>query len=1174
MSYGVLPCKRLLIVFLFPVLVYGQKLPIRNYTNENGLPQSQISCITQDSKGFIWLISSSGLTRYDGVEFRTYSKQDGLSSNIGIDLKENKNGFLWALMVNGISVLNVANDGHIQSLQKIDVRNGLPNFEYTCMSFDNEGFLWVGTRNSGVLRLKTDFTNGIYKLTPVLAISQKQGLSSDAVVTIFQDKEHRFWIGTEGGLSLIEFSSPGTYALTRFTQRHGLGSDRITCISQNLSGEIWVGTESGLSKLVDIISSQNPFKFRNITTADGLINNNIQSMVADIPGNLWVATEKGISKLNFSEFAEQVTAGYRREFVISNYTSDNGFSGSSIRSIFADRENNIWISELGSGISKLSSEKFQTLTQSQGLIGNTPGPLLEGPDGKIWVGTNTGISMIESNHDSKKSIRYTIRNLDRRSGLPHLNVLDFCIDQNGTVWAATEGGVARFNSGTFAPYPDARLLSNTNTRQIEFDEYGNLWIGTVSGLNRWSEKGNLIFTTKNGLPNDYIRKIIKSHDGDLWIGTNNGLCRIDRKELNKSSPQISTFSGLNLPEKIINDLHEDRQHNLWIGADDALLRWELDGPLDNKHLTAIDLKEAGFVNTIIHCIDQDASGFLWIATAHGLHQFDPQKSRVVNIYYKSDGLAGNEGALSDAMIVDQQGGMWMSFFGGITHYLPKVDFENKSTIPVYIQKFSANNINYPLDQPIALNYDDRNVEIHFSGLHFRNEETLQFQYRLEGFDKDWSVPSTIRQVRYTNLDHGSYVFQLRAAESSTTIKSEPTELTFTILPPFWKRWWFFVLTPTVLFGLGYMAYQNRVKLIRKRNAELEYRIHLRTQEVKKQNEEINKQREILEQQKQQLENTIRELTKTQTDLIHSKKMASLVQIVAGIAHEMNNPLANIYGNATHFKEYVIDLKRLLVAIDHEILNTPFHSAKEFAAKKAEIDRLKSAIDYEYVLTDINNILGSFEKSANRMMQIVKDLRKFSRLDESETKEININENLANIIELFMNQYRFSIKIEKSLSPLPPILCYPQEISQAFMQIMLNAAQAILEYQEYALQEIKNENSSLTLDVDRGHIWIETRVIQSASMKNLELSLQEIDSGVKKSIIQIKIKDDGIGVPQDIRDRIFDPFFTTRKIGEGIGLGLSVAYSIIEKHQGKIFFNSERFEGTEFIIELPLRNHLS
>jgi signal transduction histidine kinase len=143
-----------------------------------------------------------------------------------------------------------------------------------------------------------------------------------------------------------------------------------------------------------------------------------------------------------------------------------------------------------------------------------------------------------------------------------------------------------------------------------------------------------------------------------------------------------------------------------------------------------------------------------------------------------------------------------------------------------------------------------------------------------------------------------------------------------------------------------------------------------------------------------------------------------------------------------------------------------------------------------------------------------------------------------------------------------------------MQILLNAAQAILEYQEYALQEIKKEHSTLFLDVDRGHIQIETRLIESASLKDLELSLQAIDSGIKRSIIQIKIKDDGIGIPEDIRDKIFDPFFTTRKIGEGIGLGLSVAYSIIEKHQGKIFFDSERFEGTEFIIELPLRNNLS
>ena len=1161
-------------LLLIPIFGFSQKLPIRNYKNENGLPQSQISSITQDSKGFIWLISTSGLTRYDGVEFRTYTKQDGLSSNIGIGILEDKSGSLWALMVNGISVFDVAVDGYIRSLKKIDTRNGLPNLDYTCMHVDPHGFLWVGSRNAGVLRLSVEYVDGTYKVNSSLAIGKAQGLAGDAVTKIFQDKENRLWVGTENGLSLIVFNSETNHTVTNFTTRHGLGSNFITSIAQNPAGEIWVGTKSGLSKLVDIISSQNPYKFRNFTTADGLMSNDIRDIAVDIPGNLWVATAKGISKLNFSEFADQSHTAHKQGFIISNYTSENGLKNNTIRSIFADRENNIWISTFGSGISKISTEKFHTLMESEGLAGNTPGPLLEDLDGRIWVGTNNGISIIESRHDQNKPIRYTIRNMDRRSGLPHLNILDFCRDKDGTVWVATEEGSARFDFGVFTPYPDKSLLSNSNTRQIEIDDDGNLWIGTVSGLNRVTENGNFILTSKDGLPNDYIRKITKDHRGNLWIGTNNGLCRIDREELSKNVPKISDFTRLNLPEKIINVLYEDRQHDLWIGSDDALLKLNIDNEVDNKNLTAINLSEAGFKNTIITCIDQDASGHLWISTRQGLHQFDTQKQRVINIYYKSDGLAGNEGSLSDAMIVDKQGNMWMSFLGGVTRYFPKIDFENRQSVPVYIKKFSANNITYSVDQPIELSYDDRNVDIHFIGILFRNEESLQFQYQLEGFDNTWSVPASTRQVRYTNLDHGRYTFRCSTVVTNTSNSPGILELTFSIRPPFWKRWWFFILMPTFIYGLGYIFYQNRIRVIKKRNADLENRIHIRTQEVKKQNEEINKQREILEQQKQKLENTIRELTKTQTDLIHSKKMASLVQIVAGIAHEMNNPLANIYGNATHFKEYVVSLKQLLAAIDSEILNNTFRTPEEFVEKKVEIERLKASIDYEYVLRDINNILVSFEKSSNRMMQIVKDLRKFSRLDESETKEININDNLGNIVELFMNQYRFSIKIAKNFAPLPPILCYPQELSQAFMQIMLNAAQAILEYQEYALREIRNEDSVLELDVDRGHIWIETRVIQSASMKNLELSLQEIDSGLKKFFILIKIRDDGIGIDPVMRDRIFDPFFTTRKIGEGVGLGLSVAYSIIEKHQGKIFFSSERFEGTEFIIELPIRNHLS
>lgn len=1161
-----------MIFFMTPLSSYGQKLPVRNYSSETGLPQAQIFSVTQDAKGFIWFISSSGLTRYDGFEFRTYTKQDGLTSNIGIDIREDKNGDLWALMVNGISVLEIAADGYIRSAKKIESRNGLPNVENTCMYLDRDGFLWVGTRNGGVVRLQIENKNGNYAVTSTFTISQEQGLGSNAVTAIFQDQNNRFWIGTENGLSVIELNSSMIFTLTRFTQKNGLGSDHIRCIAQNPAGEIWVGTRSGLSKLVDIIESPNPIKFTNFTTATGLLSNDIHGIAVDNPGNLWVATANGISKLNFSESHDRFDPFRKDNFTVSNYTTVNGLIDNQCRSVFVDRENNIWIPTSSGGVSKISTEKFHTLTVTEGLSDNAPGPLLEDLSGRIWIGTNKGLTFIETNPDPRAPKRYNIIN-PNRIGQLYTNFQDFAMDKYGMVVIATEDGVVRFSEGSFIPFMEKRDLSNPNVRQIEFDNEGNLWIGTVSGLNRFSGSKNRIFMRKEGLPNDYIRKILKDHQGNLWIGTNNGICRIDHSEVSKLLPKMTRIDQIDLPEKIINDLHEDRQHRLWIGSDDALLRVDLNDNHEFKEWIRINMQEAGFSNTKINCIDQDASGYLWITTGRGLHQLDPEKLTVVNQYYKSDGLAGNEGVQGDAMIVDHQGNMWISFFGGVTRYLPKVDFEYGRAVPSYFSKFAANDVAYPVDQPIELNYGDRNIEISFIGLLFRNEESIYYQYRLDGYDRDWSPLTRTRQVRYTNLDNGSYTFRFRTVSFHQKELHAVKDLAFVIHPPFWKRWWFFILVPLLAGSLGYLIYQNRIKFIQKRNAELEYRIHLRTQEVKKQNDEINRQRTILQQQKNELENTIRELTKTQTDLIHSKKMASLVQIVAGIAHEVNNPLANIYGNATHLKEYIADLERLLQKIDQDMLFKPHRTVEEFEAAKLEIHHLKETIDYDYLLKDIHNILTSVEKSSNRMMQIVKDLRKFSRLDESEIKEVNINDSLGNIVELFLSQYRFSIKIEKVFSPLPPVLCYPHELSQAFMQIMLNAAQAILEYQEYALQEIKNPNSAMQLDADRGQIRIETRLIESTSLKNLEMSLQEIDSGIRIPIIQIKISDDGIGIENDIREKVFDPFFTTRKIGEGIGLGLSVAYSIIEKHRGKIFFNSERLAGTEFIIELPVRNNL-
>jgi signal transduction histidine kinase len=297
------------------------------------------------------------------------------------------------------------------------------------------------------------------------------------------------------------------------------------------------------------------------------------------------------------------------------------------------------------------------------------------------------------------------------------------------------------------------------------------------------------------------------------------------------------------------------------------------------------------------------------------------------------------------------------------------------------------------------------------------------------------------------------------------------------------------------------------------------------------------------QQLEKLNSALKEayddLKKTQIQLAQSEKMASLGQLVAGVAHEINNPVAYIYSNIKHLGGYVKRFKSLLN--EYESL------ASITEEEKSKILNLKSNIDYDFLINDVDSLLNSCDIGIQRVKNIVNDLRNFSRLDEAELKEVDIHEGIDSTLVLFLPQYENKLTVHKEYGDIPKIHCYAGQLNQVFMNLLVNSAQAI-------------EERNKLEDRNRGNIWIKTEVVEDNKIPELQNS----------KIVRISIKDDGNGIPVNIRDKIFDPFFTTKPIGKGTGLGLSISYSIIEKHKGKLFFNTEVEKGTEFLIELPIK----
>ncbi len=347
-----------------------------------------------------------------------------------------------------------------------------------------------------------------------------------------------------------------------------------------------------------------------------------------------------------------------------------------------------------------------------------------------------------------------------------------------------------------------------------------------------------------------------------------------------------------------------------------------------------------------------------------------------------------------------------------------------------------------------------------------------------------------------------------------------------------------VVLVIVILNRYYIKRKSNIDL-QKKNTEIESQkkklenlfvsLRIKNDELSQQNEEIVTQKDHLamlnqelEKQKYELNNTLNELTQAQTHLVQSEKMASLGQLTAGVAHELNNPINFISASIKPLQRNVEDLLGLLDRYDSVIQKS------NLSGEFGEVDELKESVDLAYLIKETQNLFRGIVEGSSRSMQIVKDLRTFSRMDENEFKQVDIHDGIDSTLLLLHHKMQNRIAVHKKYGKISHVECLPGKLNQVFMNILTNSILAI---------------------EDKGEITIET--------------------SSKEGRVKISFKDNGKGMPPEVRDHIFEPFFTTRRVGEGTGLGLSISYSIIEEHAGTIEVASQPGKGTEFVITLPL-----
>jgi signal transduction histidine kinase len=309
----------------------------------------------------------------------------------------------------------------------------------------------------------------------------------------------------------------------------------------------------------------------------------------------------------------------------------------------------------------------------------------------------------------------------------------------------------------------------------------------------------------------------------------------------------------------------------------------------------------------------------------------------------------------------------------------------------------------------------------------------------------------------------------------------------------------------------------------------------------------------LKYKNRQLEQTLKQLGTTQAQLIHAEKMSGLGQLVAGIAHEINNPVSFIYGNITYASEYAKNLLELC-SLYQAHYPKPVAVIAEFAEQ----------IEFEFMKEDFPNLLTSIQTGADRIRQIVLSLRNFSRLEESDIKRVDIHEGIDSTLLILQHRLKENgrnrqIEIVKQYGKLPPVQCYVGQLNQVFMNILNNAIDA--------LADVRKRKLELASSSDVQQQDFPTLPLSDDPLPEISIRTEVLEN----NRVVIAISDNGSGMAESVKSRIFDPFFTTKPVGKGTGLGLSISYQIVvERHGGTLRCKDAPSGGTEFAIEIPIR----
>ncbi|NNF36664.1 MAG: hypothetical protein HKN68_21360 [Saprospiraceae bacterium] len=967
--------------------------------------------------------------------------------------------------------------------------NTLPSAPFLGAIQDVEGNYWAQHAYGIFILINPEDNSTIEIKYGEGAFPVKDGLKNQIVLNPIAQNKHGFWSiiqevsGNEWAYSYYDFSTKSfSYYNNQFNEEENpLPTNQIiTNFLQDKTNLLWIYTRPNFYKQAPK-KRQVELIRHNPKDENSIHSDSIYEMVEDQKNRLWLGTPSGLSlRLPNDQF---------RQLYFRNKAGVKSRLGY-VSKIYEDRKGQIWVGSNDHGLMRLneSRQEFEQFNFKKGI--NRVNNIQEDHTGNLWVSCfNHGVYILDGN--TAKLLQEFEEGGKDEHGLLSNRITDMYQDLRNNMWLGDARqnrlGLFKFiqNENRFKHYErddtDSLSLYSYEIRFITEDDLGRVWVGTDEGINLYDHEKDVFYknTDRYNLPSLSSNYSI-AQNGKLWITSYGG-------------------GGLALVGPGINDV-------------------EMYG------------EEKGMLHNDAYHIIMDDLGNLWLPTDRGFSVFDTLTKTFTN-YAERDGFeVGNRFA---PMLKTQNGNIWAGGENGLIRIEPIKLFE-KDTFPPDVLITSMGIMDSLYESPdgdiftkavsytdnIDLKYWQKDLSFDFVALHYHRSEDNLYSWKLENYDDTWSTPSRERRTAYTNLSPGKYTFRVKGSNADGVWNEEGASMEIYIAPPWWRTWWAYSLYSFLLLFLGYRAH-----------------LYQKAQTIEK---ERKKTQEKELQHAKEIQKAYTDLQNTQKQLIHSEKMASLGELTAGIAHEIQNPL-NFVNN---FSE-----------VSHEMIEEVKEELKDGDPEEADA-----------ILSDLSTNLEKIAHHGKRASGIVRSMLDHSRASGGEKVETDLNALCDEYLRLAYHGMRakdrnFNAKLETSFDEsLPKVKIIPQDIGRVLLNLINNAFQAVSETGD--LTGLAGTKDKTTQEEPNSHNQSLTSNLAGLGPK-IKVTTKKIDDK-----IQITVSDNGPGIPDDIKDKIFQPFFTTKPTGEGTGLGLSLSYDIIKAHGGELKVRSKVGEGTIFKIILP------